>query len=156
MTLLNENILPYVGTDTFKLGDNLCNIRQSLKHNKIKFNQRIDPNKGCEPEVPWIFIEIENCITLCFAKDILFEIVLENDYTGKLPNGVFIGMKMSELEEIDKSLKYNEDDEDFVSKNGYWIEDDLDTGKICSITIFLPEVDSEDFFKYEWIDNYNK
>ena len=45
-------------------------------------------------------------------------------------------MKMSELEEIDKSLKYNEDDEDFVSKNGYWIEDDLDTGKICSITIF--------------------
>ena len=36
MTLLNENILPYVGTDTFKLGDNLCNIRQSLKHNKIK------------------------------------------------------------------------------------------------------------------------
>ena len=83
MTLLNENILPYVGTDTFKLGDNLCNIRQSLKHNKIKFNQRIDPNKGCEPEVPWIFIEIENCITLCFAKDILFEIVLENDYTGK-------------------------------------------------------------------------
>ena len=63
---------------------------------------------------------------------------------------------MSELEEIDKSLKYNEDDEDFVSKNGYWIEDDLDTGKICSITIFLPEVDSEDFFKYERIDNYNK
>ncbi len=154
MMFMNDSIIPYVGTDTFKLGDKLENVRAFLKENRIRFNQSVDLNKGCKPEIPWTFIELSKSITLCFVVDILFEIVLENDYTGKLTNGGYIGMKMSELKGIDSSLEYNDEDEDFVSKKGYWITDSVDTENIESITIFLPDVEREDFFEYEWVGNY--
>ena len=154
MRFLDDNIVPFIGTETFKLGETLENIRTYLKNNKIRFNQSIDPNKGCEPEIPWTFIEIEQSITLCFAMNVLFEIVFENEYCGTLPNGCSIGTKMSYLKSIDPTLQYNDDDEDFVSEQGYWILDDLSLGNVSAITIFLPEVETEDFFKYEWVEKY--
>ena len=63
---------------------------------------------------------------------------------------------MEVLEGIDSSLEYNDDDEMFVSDGGYWIIDDIDTGKIKTITVFLEEVDSDDFFDYEWVSKYLK
>lgn len=154
MMFFNDSIIPYVGTDTFKLGDKIENIRSFLKENHIGFDQSIDSNKGCEPEIPWTFIRLSDSITLCFVLDILFEIVLENDYKGKLTNGGYIGMKVSEIKDIDSSLEYNDEDEDFVSSKGYWITDSVDTGNVESITIFLPDVERDDFFKYDWIANY--
>ncbi len=156
MTYLFDDIVPYVGTDTFKLGDNLESIRKVLKQNKVPFNQSVDPNKGCEPEIPWTFIEIDDSITLCFVKDVLFEIVFENRFEGKLNNGVRIGTDMSEVKRVDDTLEYNDDDEDFISRQGYWIVDDIDTGKVNTITVFLPEVDEPNFFKYEWVEKYLK
>ena len=38
----------------------------------------------------------------------------------------------------------------FVSKNGYWVEDDVSTKKLCWITIFIPALESDDFFEYNW------
>ncbi len=149
-------MVPYVGTDTFKLGDSLESVRDYLKENKVNFSQSIDLNKGCVPEVPWIFIEISDSITLCFVKDVLFEIVFENNYMGQLPNGGLIGMKMVELEVLDPTLEYNDDDEDFISKSGYWVVDDIETGRVTSITIFLPEVELDTFFRYEWVEKYKK
>ena len=63
-------------------------------------------------------------------------------------------MKMSEAEQLDPTLQYNDDDEDFISNEGYWIDDEFESGLICAITIFIPELDSEDFFKYEWVEKY--
>ena len=154
MKFLSDSIIPFIGTETFKLGDTLQDVRTYLKSNKIRFNQSVNPNKGCTPEVAWTFIEIEKSITLCFVKDILFEILFENEYKGTLPNGCSIGTKMSELEKMDPTLDYNDADEDFISENGYWIGDEIETGLICSITVFLPEVDRDDFFKYEWLEKY--
>ena len=31
---------------------------------------------------------------------------------------------------------------------------EIETGLICSITVFLPEVESDDFFEYEWLEKY--
>ena len=151
---LNEKIVPYKGTDSFKLGISLEAVRTMLKNEKIRFNQAVDPHKGCTPEIPWTLITIDDCITLCFAEDILFEIAFENQYEGVLPNGIMIGMDMNEADHRDSTLQYNEDDEDYISANGYWIEDDLATNTILSITVFLPEVENEDFFKYDCVGKY--
>lgn len=67
-----------------------------------------------------------------------------------------IDMKMTDAEQIDQTLEYNDDEEDFVSKEGYWLGDLADTGKVISITIFLPEVEEDDFFKYEWTSKYKE
>ena len=153
----SDSIIPYEGIDSFRFGQSIESIRKELKDKKISFNLSVDPHKGCTPEIPWIFIEIGKSITLCFVKEILFEIVLENDFEGKLPNGIKIGMNMDEANRIDNTLQYNDDDEDFISEMGYWIEDDLNTNKVISITVYVKEADDNDsFFKYEWINRYTK
>lgn len=154
MDLLSYKIKPFLGTEIFQLGSRLPDIKNYLKDNNIKFIQKIDPNKGCRPEVPWTYFEIDKSISLCFAKDVLFEMVFENNYLGKLENGISLGMNLLEAEKIDSTLEFNDDDEDYISKDGYWLENDVETGKIISIAVFLPEVEKEDFFKYEWIENY--
>ena len=153
----NEIIKPFVGIGELKLGMSLNEIRNYLKENKIPFNQSIDPHKGCTPERPWVYIKIYNSITMCFAKDIMFSILLEEGYTGKTENGLYIGMKMADAEKIDSTIEYNDDDEDFISSMGYWINDSIETGLICAITIFISEAkDSTTFFNYEWVEKYKK
>ena len=63
---------------------------------------------------------------------------------------------MSELVKLDNSVFYNEDDEDYISKQGYWVVDELDTNCVEEITVFLPEVEQPDFFEYSWIVEYSK
>ena len=148
------NIIPYVGIGDIKLGMSLESVRNYLKDLHTGFDQWVEPNKGMDPEIPWTFIRIEKSIVLTFAEGVLFEIFLENKYQGKLPNGICIDMRMTDAEQIDQTLEYNDDEEDFVSKDGYWLGDMVDTGKIISITIFLPEVETDDFFEYEWTNKY--
>ena len=153
--IFEATIKPYFGIGELKLGMSLEAIRSLLKASIIPFDQTINPNKGCTPEVPWTYIKISNSITLCFAKDILWSIVLENDYKGNTENGLYIGMKMSDAKQADSTLEYNEDDEDFISQNGYWINDDVESGLITAITIFIPEAgDSDRFFAYNWVEKY--
>ena len=155
LEMFNE-IIPYVGIGPIKLGMTLEEVRTIIKAQKMKFDQWIDPNEWCEPSIPWTLIRIEKAITMVFVKGILFEIGLEESYIGSLPNGIHIGMPMSEVEKMEPNLKYNEDDEEFESPNGYWIGDEIASGKVVSITIFLPDVelDSDEFFKYEWLEKY--
>lgn len=150
------NIIPYIGIGEIKLGMSIELVRNFLKNRHTEFDQWVEPNKGMVPEIPWTFIRIENSIVLAFAEDILFEIYLENKYRGKLPNGISIDMKMTDAKQIDQTLEYNDDEEDFVSKDGYWLGDLVDTGKVISITIFLPEVEKDDFFEYNWVKKYKE
>ena len=156
INLLNEKIVPFKGTDTIKLGMSLSEVRAYLKDNKIPFNQTMDSNKDCTPPIPWIYITIEKSLSMSFVEEVLFEISFENEYLGKLPNGIGVGSDMEELEKTDSSLEYDDDDECFVSDNGYWIIDDIDTGKVQTITVFLEDVNSDDFFEYEWTKKFKK
>ena len=63
-------------------------------------------------------------------------------------------MQLTELEKLDSTLEYNDGEEDFSSDEGYWVEEDLESGKITAITIFIPEVLEEDFFSYQWVEKY--
>ncbi len=42
-------------------------------------------------------------------EDILFEILLQNEYKGALPNGIKIDMEINEVEQIEPSLKYDDE-----------------------------------------------
>lgn len=156
INLFKDAISPYKWTDTIKLGMTLSEVRDYLKQNKIPFNQTMDSNKDCTPPIPWVYITIESSISMSFVKDVLFEISFEGKYEGRLPNGAGVGTDMKELEVLDSTLEYDDDDELFTSKDGYWVVDDIDTGKVKTITVFLEEVNSEDFFEYEWCDKYTK
>ena len=153
---LLDRIIPFEVTESFRFGNTLNNVRETFKKEKLPFNQSIDPNKGCTPEIPWTFIDIFDSISLCFVKDVLFEIVLDNKFKGEIFNGLKIGINMEEAVRIDPTIRYNDDDEDYVSDNGYWIEFDTETNKISSITIYVPEAcDKDKFFTYDWVKKYS-
>ena len=58
---------------------------------------------------------------------------------------------MSKAQEIDPSLVYEDFDEYYSSSLGYWIEDDVGSQKVISITIFIEALlDEDEFFNYNW------
>ncbi len=155
MNYLMETITPYDGLESFKLGASLENVRSELKLHKVPFNQTVDSNKSCTVPVPWTHIRIDNSILLTFATDILFRIYVEGDFKGTLPNGGCIGMDFAQLQSIDTSIQYNDDEEDYYSQEGYWIDDDVETKRVSGITVFIPELEDDDaFWTYEWTKKY--
>lgn len=150
----NEIIKPYVGTDFYVLGSTLECAKKLLKEQGIAFVQTSDIRENNGIKTPWIYLVIDENVSLCFVKGVLFEIVFENQFKGKLFNGAYIGMPMDELMALDSSIKYLDDDEYYSSDLGYWVEDDLDTNSVASITVFLKEVEMDDFFEYSWVSKY--
>ena len=151
MNILQEKLIPFEGLGDIKLLSSFDEVKNYLKKNKINFSIEYQSNNGCKPEVPWTMIHIDESITLSFAKNKLWQIFVEEKFAGSLPNGIKIGISMDEAIKIDSSLFYDDWNEDYQSKKGYWLEDNLDDKTVLSITIFIKEVlDDEVFFKYEW------
>lgn len=149
--MLEEKLIPYVGIGDIKLLSSLSNVKNILKRNNIKFSIEFQSNKGSNPEVPWTILHVANSITLSFANDKLWSIYCEEKFVGSLPNGIRIGMPMNEAMKIDSSLEFDELNEEYKSSMGYWLEDDLDTNTVMSITIFIKEaLDDDLFFNYKW------
>ena len=151
MSIYNSIINPYKGFSDISFDMTFEEVRSFLKDNKIKFQIEVYPNNGCVPEVAWTVIRIEGGISIYFALNKMFKIFFDDAYEGKLYNGIHIGMDMDEAKDIDSSLEYNEDEEDYYSESGYWLEDDVETNRVVSMTVFIKELlDEESFFTYEW------
>lgn len=151
---LTTPIIPYVGTGIFKLNSSYDEIKNFLQKNNISYKEEISQPNDIDP--PWYIIGIykngekDDVISLTFAKNRLFRICLYEGFEGKLANGIHIGMSLAEAQRIDPSLTFDDWDEMFVSDNGYWVEDDIYTNKLCWITIFIPAFERDDFFEYNW------
>ncbi len=149
----NQNIIPFDCVGDFKLYQSFEKTKAIFKGQGINYNIETQSNQGCNPPVSWKIITVKDTISLVFAKEKLFEIYLEGNFNGSLPNGIHIGMSMEEAKQIDKTLTFDEWEENYVSQNGYWIEDNLDDDTIMSITIFIKELlDDDTFFSYKWCD----
>lgn len=152
MSILNECIKPYYGIGNITFSMTYDETRAYLKESGIKYTVDFWENKGCDPEVPWKIIRIDNCISLFYAKGKMFKICLENNYSGLLENGIGIGMSMNEALEIDPSIVFEDDEEYYSSELGYWLEDDAESQTIICITIYIKEILDDDlFFSYQWV-----
>lgn len=151
---LTTPIIPYEGTGIFKLDASYDEVKSLLQEYSILYSEEISQPNDIDP--PWYIIGIskagekDDVISITFAKDRLFRICLYEGFEGKLPNGIHVGMPLDEAQRIDPTLTFDDWDEMFVSDNGYWLEDDADTKKICWITIFIPALERNDFFEYKW------
>ena len=145
---LKTPIIPYEGTGIFKLDKTYNEIKSLLENLAISYN--VDTLKSNETDPVWKIIEIENSVELFFAKNRLFKIILKGNFKGSLPNGINLNTTINDAQKIDSTLKFNDWEEIFESKKGYWVEDDLDTKKLNWITIFIPALERDDFFDYNW------
>lgn len=146
-----NKIVPFVGYDEYNFSMTLKAVREKLKKKQIAFKQEHWDNKGSTPEVAWDIIRLDTGLSMFFAKNRMFKMYFEGSGTWELENGISTGMLLTKAKEIDDSIKFNEDEEDFESKNGYWIEEDVKSGLIASIAIFIPACLDDDFFySYKW------
>ena len=76
---------------------------------------------------------------------------VEHPYEGELPNGIRVGMNIDDAIKIDNQLSFDDWEEEWISPNGYWIEDSIDNNTVLNISVFIPELlDDELFDKYNW------
>ena len=146
-----QEIKPYIGIDDIKLYSSLDEVISYLDNNNIKYEKSTWSVEGETIPDPWTILEINNTMKIAFAKNNkCFEIVALEDYKGKLPNDICIGMNLDEALKLDKTISFEEFEEYYSSKKGYWFEDDLTTGKIISITIYIKEINDKDFDECKW------
>lgn len=151
MNIKTLKITPYYGIGEINFNLSFDKTKDYLKENGINYTIDVWANKGCDPEVPWSIIRIGKDVSIFFAKGKMFKIYLEGDYKGSLVNGISIGTPISEAEIIDPTLTFEDFEEYYSSSLGYWIEDDIESQRISSITIFIKELlDEEIFFAYNW------
>jgi hypothetical protein len=143
-------IIPYVGTGIFKLDSSLDGVKILLKEHDILYDEEIRGNQYNPKDPPWTIIEIENVMELFFAKDRLFKIILKGKFSGNLPNGISLDTTIDDAQKIDPTLAFDDWDEIYISNEGYWVDYDDDTRKLCWITIFIPALERDDFFEYKW------
>lgn len=144
-------LIPFVGMGKYKLLQSTKRIIDLLELDKIDFEVEVWENEDVTNKFPWTLLKASNGITFYFAKDKLFKIVVEEATDVALENGIHVGMPMSEATKIDVGLNFDDWNEDWESPLGYWLEDDLDTNNVMSISIFIKEaIDDEEFNKYEW------
>ena len=126
-------------------------VKRLIRERRIQFNTENWPNKGCDPEVAWDIIRIDKNISLFFAKNRMFKVYFENDFEGVLDNGISLGMIIKDAEILDPTIQYDDREEVYISEQGYWLEDDVESGEIISMTIYIKELeDTDSFFRYDW------
>lgn len=147
MKLMNSKIKPFDGLEEIKLYNSLDDVENYLNRNSIKYTSEIWNAEEETVPNPWTVLFVEDCINLYFAaNNKLFKIYCTKGFEGALPNGISLSTTLEEAKRIDNTLEYNDDGEDYESKDGYWVEDDLDTGKLFSITVFTTEILDDNIF----------
>ena len=148
-----KTLVPYKGFEDLSFEMSYEDVRRTLRENKVKFITEHWPNKGCSPEVAWDIIRVGEDISFFFAKGKMFKIYVENRFSGSLENGISLGMTIAEAQSIDPSIQYDDWEEEYTSSLGYWLEDDVESREIISITVFIKELENDEvFFRYEWCD----
>ena len=148
---MNKMIIPFKGVGRYQLYQTIEDIITMLKEDGDSFVKELRPNEDLTNPVPWTIIRTTSGMNMFFAKNKLFKIYVEGCFSGTLPNGIGIGMKMINVMEIDPNIKFDEWEEDWQSSDGYWIEDDPSNDTVMTITVFINELlDDELFEQYNW------
>ena len=147
-----KNIIPFNGLDFIKLYSDINVVKKQLKEAGINYLEEIRDNTGFDVEYNWHILTINNSMMLFFSEgnNKLWKIYIEGNCEAQLPNGIKLGMNIDEALNIDTTLKDNDWEECYETENGYWIEDSLVTKSVASITVFVREVDDEDFLECKW------
>ena len=143
---LTDRIIPYEGTESIALYTTLEDVRTMLKGEGYTFRQELWKATTDDPN-PFTVIIIDGVMSLFFAKNMkLFKIILWENYQGCLPNGIRPRMPLVEAQTIDPALSFDDWNEVYLSSSGYWLEDNLDTKEVMSISVFIKELDDDDLF----------
>jgi hypothetical protein len=96
--------------------------------------------------------ELSDSIDLWFniLNGKLFKITALRNYTGKLFDKIGIGMHIDDVLKLEPSFVYDEFEEVFCSPKGIYIETDPVENTVLWISVYIKEIDNNDFEKGNW------
>ena len=136
-------IIPYIGLGDIKLYSTREELRDLLSLDGVD-SMMITEN--------WIRYDICNTVELFFhlGNDKLFRISTLDNYQGKLFEKIGVGTTTEDISKLDSSFVYNEFEEVWESDKGVFIETDAETNKVRWISVYIPELDLDDFEECKW------
>ena len=100
----------------------------------------------------WIRYDIQNSVELFFhlKNNKLFRITTLDNYQGKLFEKIGVGTTEKELLEVEPSFVYDDFEEVWESEKGIFIEMDAETNTVRWISVYVRELDDENFENANW------
>lgn len=100
----------------------------------------------------WIRYDIQNSVELFFhlKNNKLFRITTLDNYQGKLFEKIGVGTTEKELLEVELSFVYDNFEEVWESEKGIFIEMDAETNTVRWISVYIRELDDENFENANW------
>jgi len=136
-------IIPFKGFGEIRLYSTRDQLKELLSSDDVKV-KLMNEN--------WIRYDIQNSVELFFhlKNNKLFRITTLDNYKGKLFEKIGVGSTEEEMLEIESSFVYDEFEEVWESDKGVFIEMDAETNNVRWISIYIPELDTENFEKADW------
>ncbi|SPT81564.1 Uncharacterised protein [Niallia circulans] len=96
--------------------------------------------------------EIDNSLDLWFnlLNGKLFKITATSNYNCTLFNKIRVGMHIDEVLKIEPSFEYDDFEEVYCSPKGIFIETDPVEHTVLWISVYVKELDNEDFERGNW------
>lgn len=136
-------IMPFEEMGEIRLYATIRELRKLLESRNVK---------GVLLNNLWVRYEVENTLYLFFhlLNGKLFKITTLENYRGKLFDKIGVGMTTEELLNADYGFVYDDFEEVFESEKGVFLETNPETNKITFISIYIKELDDEDFEDGNW------
>lgn len=96
--------------------------------------------------------EIKGSVDLWFnlINGKLFKITASKGYKGLLFDKIHIGMHIDDVLQIEPSFEYDDFEEVYCSPKGIYIETDPVENTVLWISVYVKEIDNEDFDRGKW------
>lgn len=140
---ISASIVPFEGFGEIKLYSTRDELRELLE------------NEGVKSEIihnDWIRYDIQDSVELFFhlKNNKLFRITTLDNYQGKLFERIGVGTTEEELLEVEPSFIYDDFEEVWESEKGVFVETDAETNTVRWISVYIKELDDEDFEEANW------
>ena len=140
---ISAPIVPFEGFGEIKLYSTRDELRELLEKENVE-SEIINNN--------WIRYDIQNSVELFFHRKNkkVFRITTLDNYQGKLFEKIGVGTTEKELLEVEPSFVYDDFEEVWESEKGIFIEMDAETNTVRWISVYISELDDEDFENANW------
>lgn len=140
---ISAPIVPFKGFGEIRLYSTRDELQELLKKEDVE-SEIIHNN--------WIRYDIQNSVELFFhlKNNKLFRLTTLDNYQGKLFEKIGVGTTKKELLEVEPTFVYDDFEEVWESEKGIFIEMDAETNTVRWISIYIKEIDNEDFEEANW------
>ncbi len=135
-------IIPFEGFGEIKLYSTRDELKELLEKQNVSETMVND----------WIRYDIDNSIELFFhsKNNKLFRITTLDNYRGMLFEKIGVKTSKEEMLKVEPTFVYDEFEEVWESLKGVFIEMDAETDVVRWISVYIPELDSEEFEECKW------